>query len=253
VPALLHLALLAQAVSAGAKIVPGQYLGFGGSRPSPRPARWACREPDGASDVSDARHGTPHTDQEDGLMRKLFSYMVVTLDGFYEGPNQEFDWPNVDDTFNEYAISMMNDIDTLLFGRVTYEGMAAYWPTPAAVEGDPLVAPRMNGVPKIVYSATLGTADWQNTTLVTGDAVESVRELKQQPGKDLALFGSPHLTVSLLEQGLVDELRVMVNPILLGGGKSLFTGLKDRVRLQLKTATTFSSGNALLCYRPVAD
>jgi dihydrofolate reductase len=186
-------------------------------------------------------------------MRKLFSFMVVTLDGFYEGPNQEFDWPNVDDEFNEFAVRQMNDIDTLLFGRVTYEGMASYWPTPAAVEGDPLVAGYMNSVPKIVYSATLDTADWQNTTLVKGDAVQSVGELKQKPGKDLALFGSPHLTVSLLEHGLVDELRVMVNPILLGGGKSLFTGLKDRVRLHLQTSTTFSSGNVLLCYRPVAN
>lgn len=185
-------------------------------------------------------------------MRMLFSFMVVTLDGFYEGPNQEFDWPNVDDGFNEFAIRQMNDIDTLLFGRATYEGMASYWPTPAAAEDDPLVADLMNNVPKIVYSATLESADWQNTTLVKDDAEGSVGGLKQQPGKDLALFGSPHLTVSLLEHGLVDELRVMVNPILLGGGKSLFTGLKERVRLQLQTSTTFSSGNVLLCYRPVA-
>jgi dihydrofolate reductase len=185
-------------------------------------------------------------------MRKLISFMVVTLDGFYEGPNQEFDWPNVDEEFNEFAISQLNDIDTLLFGRVTYEGMASYWPTPAAIEGDPLTADRMNNVRKIVYSSTLDTADWQNTTLVKGDAAESVAELKQQPGKALALFGSPHLTVSLLERGLVDELRVMVNPILLGGGTSLFTGLKDRVRLELLTTTTFRSGNVLLCYRPVA-
>lgn len=186
-------------------------------------------------------------------MRKLVSFMVVTLDGFYEGPNQEFDWSNVDDQFNEFAIRQLNDIDTLLFGRLTYEGMASYWPTPAAVEGDPVVAGLMNGVPKIVFSSTLATADWHNTTVVQDDAVKAVAELKQQPGKDLALFGSPHLTVSLLEHGLVDELRVMVNPILLGGGKSLFTGLKDRVPLQLQTSTTFSSGNVLLCYAPVAD
>jgi dihydrofolate reductase len=189
-------------------------------------------------------------EQEDGQVRKLLSFMVVTLDGYYEGPNGEFDWPNVDDQFNEFAISQLNDIDTLVFGRVTYEGMASYWPTPAAVEGDPAVADRMNSIPKIVFSATLDTTDWENTTLIKGNVADAITELKQQPGKALAIFGSPHLTVSLLEQGLVDELRVMVHPILLGAGKSLFAGLNHRVPVTLETTTTFSSGNVLLSYRP---
>jgi dihydrofolate reductase len=183
-------------------------------------------------------------------MRKLISFMAVTLDGYYEGPNGEFDWPNVDDEFYEFSISQLNDIDTLLFGRRTYEMMAGYWPTPAAAEGDPAVADIMNAVPKVVFSSTLGSADWQNAELITGNADEAISKLKQQPGKLLAIFGSPTLTVSLLEAGTVDELRVMVNPILLGAGKSLFTGLKDRVPLILQTATTFSSGNVLLTYRP---
>jgi dihydrofolate reductase len=185
-------------------------------------------------------------------MRKLISFMVVTLDGYYEGPNGEFDWPNVDDEFYEFSISQLNDIDTLLFGRATYEGMASYWPTPEAQESDPVVAGLMNGVPKIVFSSTLEKADWQNARLVTGDAAKEITNLKQQPGKYLALFGSPAFTVSLLEHGLVDELRVMVQPILLGAGKSLFTGLNDRVPLTLLTTTTFSSGNVLLTYRPAA-
>jgi dihydrofolate reductase len=191
--------------------------------------------------------------QEDDQVRKLFSFMVMTLDGYYEGPNGEFDWPNVDDEFNEFAISQLNDIDTLVFGRVTYEGMAGYWPTPAALEDDPAVAGRMNGIPKIVFSTTLDKADWENTRLIKGDVSDAISELKQQSGKDLAVFGSPNLTVSLLEQGLVDELRVMVNPILLGAGKSLFRGLKDRVPLKLQETTTFSSGNVLLYYRPAGD
>jgi dihydrofolate reductase len=186
-------------------------------------------------------------------VRKLISFMVVTLDGYYVGPNGEFDWPNVDDEFNEFAISQLNDIDTLLFGRVTYEVMADYWPTPAAVEGDPAIAGVMNDTPKVVFSATLGSADWENSRLVSGNAADAISELKQQPGKLLAMFGSPTLTVSLLEEGLVDELRVMVHPILLGAGKSLFTGLKDRVPLTLQTTTTFSSGNVLLSYRPASE
>lgn len=186
-------------------------------------------------------------------MRKLISFMVVTLDGYYEGPNGEFDWPNVDDEFNEFAISQLNDIDTLLFGRVTYEGMASYWPTPAALEDDPAVAERMNSIDKVVFSSTLDTADWENTTLIKEKAVDAITELKRQPGRYLAIFGSPNLTASLLKHGLIDELRVMVNPILLGAGKSLFKTLKDRVPLELRQTTTFSSGNVLLTYRPAVD
>ncbi|HMG26188.1 MAG TPA: dihydrofolate reductase family protein [Acidimicrobiia bacterium] len=184
-------------------------------------------------------------------MRKLLSFMVVTLDGYYEGPDGEFDWPNVDDEFNEFAISQINDIDTLLFGRATYEGMAEYWPTPAAVEGDPAVAGLMNTIPKIVFSGSLDRADWQNTRLVKDGVAETIAELKEQPGKDLALFGSPTLTASLIEQGLVDELRVMVHPILLSAGKSLFGALARRVPVELQRTTVFHSGNVMLVYRPV--
>ena len=183
-------------------------------------------------------------------MRKLLSFMVVTLDGYYEGPNGEFDWPNVDAEFNEFSISQLNDIDTLLFGRATYEGMASYWPTPAALEFDPVIAERMNSIPKVVFSKSLTEATWQNSTLMSEDIAVAVPKLKEQPGKALALFGSPTLTVSLLEEGLVDELRVMVMPILLGAGKSLFTGLHDRVHLKLGQTLVFSSGNVLLTYQP---
>src|SRR5262245_39277731 len=123
-------------------------------------------------------------------MRKLISFMVVTLDGYYEGPNGEFDWPNVDDEFNEFAINQLDDIDTLRFGRATYDGMASYWPTPAAIEDSPDVAGRMNSVDKIVFSSTLEAADWQNTTLVRANAAETVKELKEQPGRYMAIFGS---------------------------------------------------------------
>ena len=187
-------------------------------------------------------------------MKKLFSFMVVTLDGFQEGPNGEFDWPNVDDEFKDFSVRQMNDIDTLLFGRLTYDSMAQYWPSPEAIEDSPAIADFMNRIPKAVFSSTLGEATWANTTLVQGDAATAITELKQQPGtKDLAIFGSPKLTASLLGAGVVDEVRVMVHPILLGGGVSLFTGLEDRVKLRHGRTTTFSSGNVLLTYEPVAS
>jgi dihydrofolate reductase len=183
-------------------------------------------------------------------VRKLYSFMMVTLDGFYEGPNQEFHWPNVDQEFNEFAVGQLHDTDILLFGRVTYAGMASYWPTQGAREDDPVVADLMNTMPKIVVSITLQSADWNNTTLVGANVAEELSRLKPQPGKDLAILGSPNLTVSLLGMGLVDELRVMVNPVVLGDGKSLFRSTKQELKLQLLQTRTFSSGNVLLTYQP---
>jgi dihydrofolate reductase len=183
-------------------------------------------------------------------MRKLYSFMVVTLDGFYEGPNGEFDWPNVDQEFNEFGIEQLHDTDLLLFGRVTYEGMAGYWPTPAARQDDPEVAALMNGLPKVVVSTTLASADWADTRIVRGNLAEEIAKLKQEPGRGIAIMGSPALTVSLIELGLVDELRVLVNPIVLGDGHSLFRTTRDRLRLELLQTRTFRSGNVLLTYRP---
>lgn len=184
-------------------------------------------------------------------MRKLFSFMVTTLDGFQCGPNGEFDWPNVDDEFTEFSVRQMNDIDTLLFGRVTYDYMAQFWPSPEAIEADPVTAGRMNAIHKVVFSSTLDKATWENSELVSTDPVAAATALKQQPGDgDLALFGSPTFTASLLQAGVVDEVRVMVNPILLGGGVSLYNGLTDRLKLKLNRTITFGNGNVLLCYTP---
>jgi dihydrofolate reductase len=186
-------------------------------------------------------------------MRKILAFLVSTLDGYYAGPHDEFDWPLVDDEFNEFAVEQLDEADTLLFGRVTYGGMAAYWPTPQAQQYDPAVAGRMNGYAKIVVSNTLDTADWANTRLIKGDAVEALAEAKRQPGKDILLLGSSELTVNLIRAGLVDEVRVMVNPIVLGAGKSLFhTANGERTGLKLVRSRIFDSGNVLLCYAPVA-
>src|SRR5579864_8441391 len=135
-------------------------------------------------------------------MRKVFLFMMITLDGFFEGPDHSIDWHNVDEEFNEFAIDQLNEVDTLLFGRVTYEGMASFWPTPFALENDPVVAGKMNEVPKVVFSTTLDKAEWNNTRLVKEHIAEEVSKLKQQQGRDVAIFGSSDLTVSLLEMGL---------------------------------------------------
>jgi dihydrofolate reductase len=185
-------------------------------------------------------------------MRKIFAFLVTSVDGYYEGPNQEFDWPVVDDEFNEFAVRQLDEADTLLFGRVTYDGMAAYWPTPAAREDDPRVAARMNDFSKIVVSRTIDQADWANTRVVKVDVAAEIAALKRQPGRDIAILGSSSLTVSLLRLGLVDELRIMVMPVVLGDGRSLFRTADERIGLELLTTRPFSSGNVLLTYRPVA-
>ena len=132
-------------------------------------------------------------------MRKLFTFNMVTLDGFFEGPNGEIDWHNADNQeFNDFAIEQMSSIDTILFGRRTYQMMASYWPTEIAVQSDPIVADLMNRFSKVVFSRTLETVDWNNTRLIHENAGQEIRTMKRQPGKDLAIFGSAELIYRLM-------------------------------------------------------
>jgi dihydrofolate reductase len=183
-------------------------------------------------------------------MRKVILQMLVSLDGFFEGPQKEIDWHNVDDEFNEYAIGLLDQVDTLLFGRTTYKLMADYWPTAQALKNDPVVAGRMNSLNKIVFSTTLQAAPWSNTRLVKTGVAEELAALKRLPGKDIAIFGSSDLALTFLRNGLIDELQILVNPIVLGKGKSLFRGIDSRLKLKLKHTRAFRSGNVLLVYEP---
>jgi len=182
-------------------------------------------------------------------MRKLFAFNMVSLDGFFEGPNRDINWHNVDDEFNQFAIEQTSAVDTILFGRVTYELMAGYWPKPAATTDDPVIADLMNRLPKIVFSRTLQKAEWNNTRLIKDHIAEEITTLKQQPGKDLALFGSANLLSTLIKMGLIDEHRIIVNPIVLGSGTPLYQGLKDKLNLKLLKTKTFRNGNVLLYYQ----
>jgi dihydrofolate reductase len=156
----------------------------------------------------------------------------------------------VDEEFNEFANAQLNSVDVLLFGRVTYEGMAAYWPTAMAIKNAPVTAAAMNGKSKLVFSRTLSNAAWQNTRLVKDNIAQEVASLKTQPGKDLIIFGSSDLSVTLIEAGPIDEFRIMINPLALVDGKSLFKGLPGRLDLELIKTRAFKSGNVLLYYRP---
>lgn len=182
-------------------------------------------------------------------MRKIIFQMMVTLDGFFAGPNGEIDWHVVDEEFNEYAFNFLNSLDMLLFGRVTYQGMANYWPTPAAKHDDPIISSKMNSISKVVFSTTLDKVEWENTRLVKENVLEEVLKLKLQSGKDIAIFGSSNFSLTLVKHHLIDEYRIIVNPVLLGKGKPLFMGLEEKIKLKLTHTQSLRSGDVILYYR----
>ena len=184
-------------------------------------------------------------------MRKLFAFNMISLDGFFEGPNQDINWHNVDEEFNEFAIEQTSTIGTILFGRVTYQLMESYWPTPDALKNDPVIAGLMNSLPKIVFSKTLDEAEWNNTRLVKDNIVEEILKLKQQTGKELAVFGSANLLSTLMQMDLVDEHRIIINPLVLGKGVPLFKKVDEKINLRLLKTRIFKSGNVLLYYEPI--
>ncbi|MEO8612932.1 MAG: dihydrofolate reductase family protein [Chloroflexota bacterium] len=184
-------------------------------------------------------------------MRKVIVFMMTSLDGYIARPNGDIDWHVVDEEFNTFAEEQIHSVDTIMFGRATYEGMMSWWPTQMAIEADPVIANLMNTMPKIVFSTTLSSADWHNTRLIKDHIAEVVAQLKQQPGKDLIIFGSNKLSASFINLGLLDELRIMVAPVLLGEGLSLFEGVADTAHLKLLKTRVFQSGNVLHYYAPV--
>lgn len=183
-------------------------------------------------------------------MRNLILFNMMTLDGFFEGPNADISWHNTDEEFNRFADEQLETAGMLVFGRKTYELMASYWPN--AVD-DPKIARLMNALPKLVFSSTMARAEWNNTRLVKDHPAAEIAALKLEPGKDLFLFGSARLASSLARQGLIDEFRIMLNPVILGAGTPLFSGITHPLRLNLTSARSFANGNVLLTYRPAPD
>jgi dihydrofolate reductase len=181
-------------------------------------------------------------------MRRVLFQMLTSLDGYFVGPHGELDWHIVDAEFQSYAEAVLRSVDLLLFGRVTYQLMADYWPSPDALTDDPVIARLMNDTPKIVFSRTLTKADWRNTRLVNGDAAAEVARLKQQPGRDLVIFGSSDLVVSLTHAELIDEYRIFVVPVILGSGKALLHGITERLKLRLLRTKMSASGVVMLVY-----
>ncbi|MGA7330016.1 MAG: dihydrofolate reductase family protein [Rhodomicrobium sp.] len=185
-------------------------------------------------------------------MRKLTVYNSVSLDGYFTDASGDMSWAHkMDPEWQTYVAENASGGGELLFGRVTYDLMAGYWPTPAA-QSNPIIAERMNSLPKVVFSRTLNKASWSNARLMKGDLVAEVRNLKEEPGPNMVIMGSGSIVAQLAEAGLIDEYQIVMNPIVLGEGRTLFDGVKTRLPLKLAKSRTFGNGNAVLIYGAVA-
>ena len=180
-------------------------------------------------------------------MRRVCAWELVSLDGVMESP-EEWAFPYSDAEMSEASASGMARSDALLLGRVTYEHLAAYWPDQPG--GTPMVD-FLNGVPKYVVSGTLEEPlGWNNSVLIKGNVAKEIAKLKHQQGKDITVLGSGELIRSLLRDGLLDELRLMVHPLVMWSGKRLFEDGADRKALELVNLRTFATGVVYLTYRP---
>jgi dihydrofolate reductase len=182
-------------------------------------------------------------------MRKLSASFFISLDGVVEAP-QNWHFTYFNDEMGAVVGEAIAASDAFLLGRRTYEEWAPFWPTEAAAESP--MAGALNDTPKYVVSTTLDKLEWQNSALLEGDLAKVVTELKARPGKNIGMSGSATLVRSLLELGLVDELRLLVHPLVVGSGAKLFENGTPPVSLELVDSRTFSTGVVDLTYRPVA-
>jgi dihydrofolate reductase len=180
-------------------------------------------------------------------MRKVVVSEMVSLDGFFEDAHHELGWQKLDEELFEHSREMLNAADTLLFGRVTFQIMAAYWPDS---DDDAVITHKMNYLSKIVFSHTLKKVDWNNSRVAGGNPEAEVARLKKEAGNDMLIFGSGKLVSQLAKAGLVDEYRLAVNPVVLGDGYSLFKGAEDPFTLDLIRTKVLKSGVVILYYRP---
>ena len=189
-------------------------------------------------------------------MRKLITTTWVTIDGFIAGPKGEMNWIGeiYDEAMGKYEDDLVSSADTLLLGRVTYQSFAGSWPyvpdNPNASEGEKIYARKLNAMRKVVFSRTLESVEWNNSTLMQEIIPEQIAQLKQEDGRDMLIYGSASIVQTLTNFGLIDEYQILVHPVVLGGGKPLFQDIKDQVKLKLVNSKTHPSGVMVLYYQP---
>jgi len=186
-------------------------------------------------------------------MPKLVVYNSVSLDGYFTDTHGDMSWAHKrDPEWQAFVSENASGGGQLLFGRVTYDLMASFWPTPLAAQSNPIVVERMNNMPKFVFSTTLDKASWNNTTLLKGDLPTQVRRLKRQPGPNIVVMGSGSIVAQLAVAGLVDEYQLVLNPLVVGDGRTLFEGVKKKLPMKLARSRAFGNGNVVLFYEPAA-
>lgn len=184
-------------------------------------------------------------------MPRLIVFNSVSLDGYFVDLKGDMTWAhnyNKDEEWDAFVAGNAGGGGMLLFGRKTYEMMVSYWPTPMALKNDPVVARGMNEASKVVFSRTLDKAMWNNTRLVKGNVAAEVRKMKQATGPGMAILGSGSIIAQLAPERLIDEYQVVVIPVVLGEGRTMFEGVKERLSLKTIKTRTFANGNVLLCY-----
>jgi dihydrofolate reductase len=186
-------------------------------------------------------------------MPKLVVYNSMSLDGYFTDADGDMSWAHKrDPEWQAFVSENARGGGQLLFGRVTYDLMASFWPTPLAAQSNPIVVERMNNLRKYVFSTTLDQASWNNTTLFKGDLATEVRKLKQAPGPDIVIMGSGSVVAQLAEAGLIDQYQIVLNPLVVGSGRTLFEGVKRKLPLKLAKSRAFGNGNVVLLYEPVS-
>jgi dihydrofolate reductase len=187
-------------------------------------------------------------------MRRIVTTTWITLDGFIAGPDNAMDWVMVDQDMGQYEDAIVSAADTLLLGRVTYESFAGSWPrvpdNPDASEGEREYARKLNALRKVVFSKTLPSADWNNSTLLREIEPAEIEKMKQEPGRDMLIYGSASVVRALINHGLIDEYQLLVHPVILGAGKPLFQDITEKQSLELVKTKPFPSGVMGLYYRP---
>jgi dihydrofolate reductase len=184
-------------------------------------------------------------------MPRLIVFNSITLDGYFTDRKGDMSWAHKNDPeWNAFVTDNASGGGRLLFGRVTYELMASFWPTPEAMKQMPVVAERMNNLPKVVFSRKMDKASWNNTKVVNGNIGAEVRRMKEEPGEDMVIMGSGTIVSQLTPERLIDEFQLVINPIILGEGRTMFEGIKEKLSFKQTNTRTFDNGNVLLCYEP---
>jgi len=188
-------------------------------------------------------------------MRTLGVFNMMSLDGYFAGADGDigsFKDADRDPEWDAFIAGNAGGGGMMLFGRVTYELMHEFWTTPFAAEALPVVAEAMNGLPKVVFSRTLDKATWNNTMLVKGNLEAEVRRMKNEPGPDMVILGSGSIVSQLTQAGLIDDYRIVVFPVVIGRGRTMFEGVRENLSLKLTGTRTFGNGNILLSYERTA-